>query len=131
LCGGRGAGVRGDSLSRGLDESPAPPSPLPGKAGEEGCSSPGLLFGSAGLVAFSSHTDSTGTKVLESKYDAISEKPTASDSGTKSACAAPVIRNDGRKTASTQSIASRRGTAVSALPRRTASAIESVRSICV
>ena len=36
-------------------------------------------------------------------------KPTASDSGTNSACAAPCMKNDGMKTASTQSIASSRG----------------------
>src|SRR5581483_4829753 len=80
---------------------------------------------------FSSHTDSTGTKVLESRYDEIIAKPTASDSGTNSARADPCMKNDGMNTASTHSIANRRGTAVSALPRRTASAIECVRSICV
>ena len=39
--------------------------------------------------------------------------------------------NDGTNTASTQSMARSRGTAVSALPRRTASAIDFVRRICV
>ena len=34
-----------------------------------------------------SQTDNTGTKVLESRYDAIIEKPTASASGTNKLCA--------------------------------------------
>ena len=68
--------------------------------------------------------------MLESKYEEIIANPTASESGANSARAAPRIRNDGRKTASVQSIASKRGTAVSRFPRRTARATESVRSIC-
>ena len=44
-------------------------------------------------------------------------------------CAAPCMKNDGRNTASTQSIASNRGTAVCWLPRRTARATEPVSSI--
>ena len=58
-------------------------------------------------------------------------KPTASDSGTNNARADPCMKNDGMNTASTHSIASSRGTAVSAFPRRTARATESVLSICV
>ena len=58
-------------------------------------------------------------------------KPTASDSGTNSARAAPSMKNDGRNTARMHSMASSRGTAVSALPSRTARAMESVCSICV
>ena len=74
----------------------------------------------------SSQTDSTGTNVLDRRYEAIIAKPTASDSGTNSARAAPCMKNDGMNTARMQSIASSRGTAVSALPRRTARATESV-----
>ncbi len=50
--------------------------------------------------------------------------PTASESGTKSACAAPCMKNDGRNTARMHSIASSRGTAVSMFPCRTAEAID-------
>ena len=64
----------------------------------------------------SSQIESTGTNVLESRYDATIAKPTASDSGTKSACAAPCMKNDGMNTARMQSIASSRGTAVSMVP---------------
>ena len=74
----------------------------------------------------SSQTDSTGTNVLDRRYEAIIAKPTASASGTNSARAAPCMKNDGMNTARMQSIASSRGTAVSALPSRTARAIESV-----
>ena len=56
-------------------------------------------------------------------------KPTASDSGTNRPLAAPCMKNDGMNTARMLSMARKRGTAVSALPRRTASAIESVFSI--
>ena len=58
--------------------------------------------------------------MLERRYEVTMAKPTASDSGTKSAWAAPCMKNDGIKTASTQSIASSRGIAVCWLPRRTA-----------
>ena len=61
--------------------------------------------------------------MLESRYDATIENPTASDSGTNSARAAPCMNSDGMNTASTQSIASSRGTAVIALPARTATAM--------
>jgi len=56
-------------------------------------------------------------------------KPTASDSGTNNACAAPCMKKEGMKTASTQSIARSRGTAVCWLPRRTDRATERVPSI--
>ena len=56
-------------------------------------------------------------------------KPTASESGTNSARPAPCMKNDGMKTARTQSIARSRGTAVCWLPRRTDRATERVRSI--
>ena len=46
-------------------------------------------------------TDSTGTSVLESRNDAIIAKPTASDSGTNSERATPVMKNDGTNTATT------------------------------
>ena len=58
-------------------------------------------------------------------------KPTASDSGTNSSRAAPSMKNDGRKTARTQSMASKRGTAVSWLLRRAARATEGALARCV
>jgi hypothetical protein len=45
-------------------------------------------------------------------YDEIIENATASDKGTKSCLATPDMKNDGRNTASTQSIARKRATAV-------------------
>src|SRR5258708_5048372 len=66
--------------------------------------------------------ESTGTRELESKYDAPIENPTASDKGTKSDCAGPVIKKEGRNTASTLSIANKRGIATSRLAARTACA---------
>src|SRR6267142_896846 len=65
---------------------------------------------------------STGTNELESKYDAPMENPTARDKGTKSDCAGPVMKKDGRKTASTLSMANKRGIATSRLAARTACA---------
>ena len=59
------------------------------------------------------HTLRIGTSVELSRYDAIIAKATAIASGAKSARAAPTMKNAGVNTASTQSIASRRGTAVS------------------
>ena len=70
----------------------------------------------------SNHTAITGTKVLDRKYDAIIENPTASDNGMNSARAAPCIKNDDTKTDRTQSIASSQGTTVSRDPSRTDSA---------
>ena len=67
--------------------------------------------------------------MLESRYEVTMANPTASDSGTNSARAAPCMKNDGMNTARTQSIASRRGIAVCWLPRRTARATEAVPSI--
>ncbi len=58
-------------------------------------------------------------------------KPTASDSGTNRPLADPCMKNDGMNTARILSMASSRGTAVSALPRRTARATEEVLSIWV
>ena len=80
-------------------------------------------------AASSSHVESTGTNVLDRRYDAIIAKPTASDSGTNSAWAAPCMKNDGTNTARMQSMASSRGTAVSTLPWRTAGATDRVPSI--
>ena len=60
----------------------------------------------------SSTSDSTGTSVLESTYDEIIAKPTASDSGTNSCRPTPAMKNDGTNTASTHSMESSRGTAV-------------------
>src|SRR5437667_8066243 len=62
--------------------------------------------------ARSTQIESTGTSVLESRYDASIAKPTASDSGTNNWAPMPAMNNDGRNTDSTQSIASKRGTAV-------------------
>ncbi len=61
-----------------------------------------------------------GTKVLARKYDEIIEKATASASGTKTARATPVMKNDGAKTATTHSMASILGTATSRLASNTA-----------
>ena len=52
--------------------------------------------------------------MLDSRYDAIIAKPTASDSGTNSDRAAPCMKNDETNTARMHSIANNRGTAVSA-----------------
>ena len=52
---------------------------------------------------------STGTNVLESRYEATIAKPTASDSGTNSDRAAPCMKNDETNTARMQSMASSRG----------------------
>src|SRR5262249_20791954 len=76
---------------------------------------------------FNSQALITGTNVLDSKYEPIIANPTASDRGTNSARAAPVMTNDGMNTARTHSIARRRGTAVSWIARQTARATESVR----
>src|SRR5258705_11836636 len=60
-------------------------------------------------------TDSTGTKVLESRYDATIEKPTARASGANRLCAAPVMKKAGMNTARIQSMATNRGSVVSAV----------------
>src|SRR5713226_7283944 len=62
--------------------------------------------------ARSTQIESTGTSELESRYDASIAKPTASDSGTNNWRPMPAMNNDGRNTDSTQSMASKRGTAV-------------------
>jgi hypothetical protein len=67
-------------------------------------------------------TERTGTSVLESRYDAIIEKPTARAMGTKRALAAPTMKKAGMKTARIHNIASRRGRAVSRVPSRAARA---------
>ncbi len=59
--------------------------------------------------------DKMGTKVLESRYDPTIEKPTAKASGTNRLCAAPVMKNAGMKTARMHSIATSRGSVVSAV----------------
>src|SRR3979411_55622 len=82
----------------------------------------------SGWKCRNSQVDITGTNVLERMYEVTIEKPTASDSGTNNAWAAPCMKNEGMKTASTHSIASRRGTAVWALPARTARAMLGVCS---
>ena len=50
--------------------------------------------------------------MLESTYEEIIANPTASESGTNSWRPTPVMNSDGMNTDSTQSIASKRGTAV-------------------
>src|SRR5215475_15956663 len=72
------------------------------------------------IAGFNIQLESTGTRELERRHEAPIEKPTASESGTNSARAGPVIKNDGRKTANTLSIASRRGIATSPLALSTA-----------
>ena len=59
-----------------------------------------------------SQAEKTGTRLLESRYDAIMENATASESGTKSWRPTPIIKNDGTKTARMQNIESRRAMAV-------------------
>jgi glucose-6-phosphate isomerase len=56
-----------------------------------------------------------GTKVLESRYDATIENPTAMASGTNRLCVAPVMKKAGMNTARMQSIATNRGSVVSAV----------------
>src|SRR5437867_1764917 len=90
---------------------------------------PGLAACSFGF--FSSHTDMTGTKVLDRKYDAIMEKPTASDRGTNKARVAPLMKNAGMKTARMQSIANSRGSAVSAVASYAARATDFPAANCV
>src|SRR6266404_6085898 len=79
---------------------------------------------------FNSQTDSTGTTVLERTYDEIMAKPTASDSGTNSERTGSAMMNAGMNTDRMHSIARKRGTAVSLLPRWTARARDGVRAIC-
>ena len=55
--------------------------------------------------------------VLDSRYDVIMAKPTASDSGTNSERTGSAMMNAGMNTDRMHTIASRRGTAVSLLPR--------------
>src|SRR5260370_39512386 len=61
------------------------------------------------LAMRSTQIDKMGTKVLESKYDASIEKPTAKASGTNRLCAAPVMKKAGVNTARVHSIAMNRG----------------------
>ncbi len=67
------------------------------------------------LASRSIQTDSTGTKVLESRYDPTIEKPTAKANGTNRLCAAPVMKKAGINTARMQSMATNRGSVVSAV----------------
>jgi hypothetical protein len=53
--------------------------------------------------------------VLDSRYDATIEKPTAKASGTNRLWAAPVLKKAGMNTARMHSIAIKRGTVVSAV----------------
>ena len=63
-----------------------------------------------------------GRSVDESTYEAIMLKPTASESGRKSARAEPSMKSEGRKTATTQAMARKRGPAVARMASRTARA---------
>src|SRR5437870_13879651 len=54
-----------------------------------------------------------GTNVLDSRYEATIEKPTASESGKNIAFAAPTMKNDGTNTASTHNIEMSSGRATS------------------
>src|SRR6201987_5456947 len=58
-------------------------------------------------------TDTTGTKVLESRYDPTIEKPTAKASGANRLWAAPVMKKAGMNTARMHNIARNRGKVVS------------------
>ena len=80
-----------------------------------------VLFAARWL--FPSHqTESTGTNELERKNDAIMAKPTASERGTKSDRETPVMKKDGTNTATTDNMASSRGTTTSPLASSTARA---------
>ena len=70
----------------------------------------------------SHQTESTGTSELDSRNDAIIAKPTASESGTNSDRDTPVMKNDGTNTATTDNMASSRGTTTSPLASSTARA---------
>ena len=78
---------------------------------------------------FSSQTDSTGTTVLERRYDEIMAKPTASDSGTNSDRTGSAMRKAGMNTDRMHNSASSRGTAVMWLPFSTARLSDGVRPI--
>src|SRR6266481_8507342 len=67
------------------------------------------------LAMRSTQTDKMGTNVLESRYDATIEKPTAKANGTNRLWAAPVMKKAGMNTARMQSIAMNRGSVVSAV----------------
>ena len=62
--------------------------------------------------------------MLDSRYEATIENPTASDKGTNIDRTAPCMKNEEMNTARMQTIAKSRGTAVWAFPSRTALAIE-------
>src|ERR1035438_5981031 len=78
-----------------------------------------------------SQVEKTGTRLLESKYDAIMEKATASESGTNNCRPTPTMKKDGTKTANTQNIESRRAMAVRLHASSTARARETPGSIWV
>src|ERR1051326_8082191 len=67
-------------------------------------SSPCECVPAVGRRLFRSHTERTGTRELESKNEAIIEKPTASESGTKSERETPVMKKEGTNTATTESM---------------------------
>ena len=69
--------------------------------------------------------------MLESRYDAIMAKPTASESGTKSCRPTPTMKNDGTKTARMQNMESSRAIAVRLQASSTARARETPGSIWV
>ena len=73
--------------------------------------------------------ENTGTRLLESRYDAIMENATASDSGTKSWRLTPIMKKDGTNTARMQNIESSRAMAVRLHASTTARARETPGSI--
>src|ERR1017187_4419954 len=72
----------------------------------------GKTAGATGVFALMSQVESTGTRVLESRYEETIAKPTANERGMNNWRPTPTMKNDGTKTESTHSIESRRGTAV-------------------
>ncbi len=77
----------------------------------------------------SNQTVSTGTSVLDNRYEVIIEKPTASVSGMNSERTGSSMMKVGMNTERTQNMARRRAVAVAAPARRAARATDSVWSI--
>ena len=75
--------------------------------------------------------EKTGTRLLESRYDAIIEKATASDNGTNNWRPTPTMKNEGTKTARMQNMESSRAMAVRLQASTTARARDTPGSIWV
>ena len=71
--------------------------------------SEGAPFSSSGTWARRIHVESTGTSELDNRYEAAIANPTARESGINRERETPTIRKDGTNTASTHSMASKRG----------------------